>query len=41
MAKSFNTKEPQNWDLMWNYFDKGKGVVSLQAFVDVWKKYQV
>lgn len=39
MAKCCDTVETESWDLMWGYFDKGKGVVSVQAIVDVWRKY--
>ena len=41
MAKNCNTPNPQNWDVVWNFFDKGKGTITVQSVIDVWKKYQI
>ena len=40
MSSSFETENPENWTVLWNYFDKGKGTIVVQSIVDVWKKYQ-
>ncbi len=41
MSKNCETDEPESWDFVWAYFDKGKGVANMQAIVDVWRKYIV
>lgn len=39
MSKTCETPDPESWDIVWGYFDKGKGSASVQAIVDVWKKF--
>lgn len=41
MSKNCETEEPESWDFVWAYFDKGKGLANMQAIVDVWRKYIV
>ena len=41
MAKSCNTLNPESWEVVWNFFDKGKGTISVQSIIDVWRKYHM
>lgn len=40
MIKSF-TNQVNNWEKLWSYFDKGKGVVPVAAVINEMSKYEI
>jgi len=42
MSKMFNTGKGEEWEHVWNSFDRsGRGVANVGSIIKVWEKYEL